>query len=55
MNAIDNEGLAKNAETVGNYLLKELETIKNNSPVVGDTRGMGLMIGIEIVKDKKTK
>ena len=45
----------ENAENVGNYLLKELNRIASNSKVVGEARGLGLMIGIEIVKDRQTK
>jgi alanine-glyoxylate transaminase/(R)-3-amino-2-methylpropionate-pyruvate transaminase len=55
MKAIDNDKLDVNSENVGNYLLKELTRISEASPYVGDARGAGLMIGIEIVKDKKTK
>ena len=40
---------------MGNYLLSELQRIKNNCKVVADARGAGLMIGIEIVKDKESK
>lgn len=53
--AIDNEKLGENSEKVGAYLLTELERIKDSSPIIGDVRGKGMMIGIEIVKDKKTK
>jgi 4-aminobutyrate aminotransferase len=50
----DGNYLKKNAEK-GEYLLKRLEELKENNEVVGDVRGMGLMVGIELVKDKKTK
>ena len=53
--AIEKEKLDKNADDVGNYLLTELTRITKSSKVVGDARGAGLMIGIEIVKDKETK
>lgn len=35
--------------------MKELQRISSSSSVVGDARGAGLMIGIEIVKDKESK
>lgn len=44
--AIDKEKLDVNCETVGNYLLKELQRIAKSSKIVGDARGAGLMIGI---------
>ncbi len=50
--AIDREKLDENSENVGNYLLRELQRISKDSKIVGDARGAGLMIGIEIVKCK---
>ena len=46
--------LKRNAEN-GAYLLKHLNELKDKHEVVGDVRGMGLMVGIEFVKDKKSK
>jgi 4-aminobutyrate aminotransferase len=46
--------LKKNAEN-GAYLLKGLEELKDKHEVVGDVRGLGLMVGIEFVKDKRSK
>jgi 4-aminobutyrate aminotransferase len=46
--------LRKNKEN-GDYLMKRLRELKDKYEVVGDVRGLGLMIGVEIVKDKKTK
>jgi len=40
---------------LGSYLLKRLEEMKENHPFIGDVRGKGLMIGVELVKDKNTK
>ena len=48
-------GLMENARKVGNYLLAELKKIQNRHYIIGDVRGKGLMIGIELVKDKATK
>ncbi|MHA3962066.1 MAG: aspartate aminotransferase family protein [Candidatus Thorarchaeota archaeon SMTZ1-45] len=50
----DGDYLKKNAEN-GAYLLKRLNELKDKYDVVGDVRGIGLMVGIEFVKDKKTK
>ena len=52
---IEDEKMDVNAEKLGNYLIKELERIQKKSPVVGDVRGKGLMIGMQIVKDKESK
>jgi len=52
---IKEEGLLENATKQGNYVLKQLKTLKDECEIVGDVRGMGLMIGAEIVKDKKSR
>jgi 4-aminobutyrate aminotransferase len=50
----DGDYLKKNAEK-GAYLLKQLEELVEKHEVAGDARGIGLMVGIEFVKDKKSK
>ncbi|MGY5853414.1 MAG: aspartate aminotransferase family protein [Candidatus Thorarchaeota archaeon] len=50
----DGNYLKRNAE-MGAYLLNQLEELKDKHEVVGDVRGIGLMTGIEFVKDKKSK
>lgn len=52
---IREEKLGENAEKVGGYFLSELQKIADKNPYIGDVRGRGLMIGIEMVKDKETK
>ncbi|MBV8843662.1 MAG: aminotransferase class III-fold pyridoxal phosphate-dependent enzyme, partial [Bryobacterales bacterium] len=47
--------LMDNAARVGAHLIARLRELPEKYPVVGDVRGLGLMIGIEIVKDKATK
>ncbi len=49
------EGLVKNAERVGAVMLSRLEALKEKYRFVGDVRGKGLMLGIELVKDRSTK
>jgi len=39
----------------GRYVMKRLNRMKENYEIVGDVRGIGLMIGVELVKSKKTK
>jgi alanine-glyoxylate transaminase/(R)-3-amino-2-methylpropionate-pyruvate transaminase len=55
LNIIKDEKLNENAENVGGYLKKRLLEVAEKSRVLGDVRGRGLMLGVEIVKDKKTK
>lgn len=49
------KSLIKNSEKIGTYIINRLKEIQKNSPLIGDVRGKGLMIGIELVKNKKTK
>lgn len=48
-------GAMHNAEIVGTQILNRISKWINTHPMVGDVRGRGLMIGIEIVKDKTTR
>jgi len=52
---IEEERLMDNAHRVGAYFREGLEGLKEKYPVIGDVRGMGLMQGLELVKDRKTK
>jgi 4-aminobutyrate aminotransferase len=49
------EHLAENALRIGKLMMARLLEIKEKSPYVGDVRGMGLVMGVELVKDKKSK
>jgi 4-aminobutyrate aminotransferase len=55
LDVIENEGLLRNSAEVGNHMLKRMADWPKKHRLVGDVRGRGLMIGVEIVKDKKTK
>lgn len=44
-----------NATKQGAYMLGELKKMMKRHPLIGDVRGLGLMIGVELVKDRKTK
>lgn len=46
--------LAGHARKIGKYMLHEFEKIKKEFDIVGDVRGKGLMLGIEIVENKET-
>lgn len=54
MDIIQREAMA-NAATVGEFMLERLRGWVKTHPLVGDVRGRGLMIGIELVKDKATR
>ena len=52
---IERERLVDNAAVVGDYLRQRLLELQENHLLIGDVRGMGLMWGIELVKDRRTK
>jgi 4-aminobutyrate aminotransferase len=54
LDLLENQLIA-NAASVGDYMMKRIKTWVDKYEIVGDVRGLGLMIGIEIVKNKKTK
>jgi len=51
---IEREGLVENAAKMGKYMLDRLQPLYEH-PTVGDIRGLGLALTIDLVKDKKTK
>jgi len=55
LNVIEQEKLQQNALDVGNYLLSELNLLKEKFELIGDVRGSGLFIGVELVKDLRTQ
>ena len=52
---IEEEGLVENAAVQGKRLRDGLERLQERQPLIGDVRGMGLMQGVELVTDRKTK
>jgi 4-aminobutyrate aminotransferase len=52
---IKEENLLENANKQGAYAMKRFEELKEHSEIVGDVRGKGLMIGVELVEDKQTR
>ncbi|MDT7892103.1 MAG: acetyl ornithine aminotransferase family protein [Thermoproteota archaeon] len=55
INVIKREKLLERVKIIGEKLLKRFEEMKDEYELIGDVRGKGFMIGIELVKNKKTK
>ena len=52
---IEREKLVENSAEMGKYLLEGFKDCLMSYPIVGDVRGKGLLVGVEMVADKKTK
>jgi len=55
ISVIEKMNLCDRAQELGEHAMKRLRELKDESRLVGDVRGLGLMIGVEFVKDKGTK
>jgi 4-aminobutyrate aminotransferase-like enzyme len=55
LNYIATNNLRENARVVGAYLMDRLRNLQEEHCIIGDVRGMGLMVGVELVKDKVSK
>jgi alanine-glyoxylate transaminase/(R)-3-amino-2-methylpropionate-pyruvate transaminase len=55
LEVIETEKLQENARILGAHILAGLEQLKAKHKIIGDVRGKGLMLGIELVKDRATK
>ena len=55
LEVIARDNMQENARVVGAALLARLEDLKERYPAIGDVRGRGLMLAIEMVKDRSTK
>ena len=55
LDVIQEEELQKNAFEVGTYLLQGLKKLMDKHSVIGDVRGHGLFIGVEMVRDRQTQ
>jgi len=55
LDVMEQERTMENSKEVGTYLLRQLVGLVDRYEIVGDVRGKGLMIGIEMVEDKETK
>ncbi|MCS7261350.1 MAG: aminotransferase class III-fold pyridoxal phosphate-dependent enzyme, partial [Anaerolineae bacterium] len=52
---IEEENICERATHLGNLLLKRMREMQERHPIIGDVRGVGCLLGIELVKDKATK
>ena len=55
LDVIEKEGLIRNSREVGDHMVKRMGSWPKKHKIVGDVRGRGLMIGVEIVKDQTTR
>jgi len=55
LEVIDRENLQQNCLEVGGYLMEALQKLMSKYEVIGEVRGKGLMVGVELVKDRSTK
>jgi alanine-glyoxylate transaminase/(R)-3-amino-2-methylpropionate-pyruvate transaminase len=55
LEVIEKERLQENARNLGSRIKDGVEKLKTKYPIIGDVRGKGLLLGIELVKDRVTK
>lgn len=55
LEVIDQENIQENARVVGAHLKNRLLDLQERQPLIGEVRGMGLMLGVELVRDRKSK
>ena len=52
---LESEGMVQNSAEVGAYFKEQLEGLMEDHPIVGDVRGLGLLLAVELVSDRETK
>jgi 4-aminobutyrate aminotransferase len=55
LDVVKDEQLLDNAAKQGDHVMKRLEEFRETSSIIGDVRGKGLMIGVELVENKETR
>jgi 4-aminobutyrate aminotransferase len=55
INVIRDEDLLTNASRVGDYIIRRFREEADSSRLIGDVRGLGLMIGVELVRDRRSR
>ncbi|MXZ04333.1 MAG: aminotransferase class III-fold pyridoxal phosphate-dependent enzyme [Rhodothermaceae bacterium] len=54
LDVIESENLQENAQQTGEFLKASLQELKKSYPIIGDVRGRGLFLGVELVRDPET-
>jgi 4-aminobutyrate aminotransferase-like enzyme len=54
LDVLESEKLQQNADTVGTYLRSSLQSLAERRPLIGDVRGSGLFVGVELVRDRES-
>ena len=54
LDVLETEKLQQNADSVGAYLRSGLESLADRRPLIGDVRGSGLFVGVELVRDRES-
>src|SRR5437660_1943497 len=55
LEVVDAEGIQANAKAVGGHLKERLFELQERHELIGEVRGLGLMLGVELVRDRQTK
>ncbi len=55
LDAFEQENLLEQAQRQGEHLMSRMRAMQEKSPLIGEVRGLGAMVGMELVKDAKTK
>ena len=52
---MEKEGIVQNSAETGAYFLEQIQLLKDEHPIIGDARGLGLLLALELVSDRETK
>jgi alanine-glyoxylate transaminase/(R)-3-amino-2-methylpropionate-pyruvate transaminase len=55
LEVIDRDNIQENARVVGGHLKSRLLAVQERQPLIGEVRGLGLMLGVELVRDRASK
>jgi len=55
LDVVQEEGLQERSRELGEFMMKELLLLKEKHRSIGDVRGIGMFLGVDLVKDKESK
>ncbi len=55
LEVMEEEDVVAQAETLGRFMLNRLKEMQESHPIIGEVRGLGCLLGVELVKDRETK